>query len=189
MRNIAITAAIAAGALALAGCGAAISKTPAAPASTTAAAQAASAPAPSPTSSAPLTGGIGTSFTVTTGDGSSYDVTLDQVEQHAAAGPYEAPQNAGDHFAAAQFTITGVSGSTSDDANNDASAVGSDEQQYQSSDATLTVPNFDSGMFNVGPGQSVKGWVALELPPGVTVASVQWAPGFNGSAATWNLGG
>ena len=67
---------------------------------------------------------------MTASDGTSYDVTLDQVTQNAAASPYETPQNAGDHFAAAQFTIKGDSGSTSDDANSDANAIGSDGTQY-----------------------------------------------------------
>lgn len=166
-----------------------VSAQPAAPAQTNAPATTAAptTAAPSPSQSA-LTGPVGTTFTVTASDGSSYEVTLDQVTQNAAASPYETPQNAGDHFAAAQFTIKGDSGSTSDDANSDANAIGSDGTLYPFAAASLTVPNFSSGMFNVGPGQSVKGWVAFELPSGVTVASVQWAPSFNGSAATWTVG-
>jgi hypothetical protein len=146
----------------------------------------------SPSPSAPLTGGIGTTFTITTtddsGNAASYDVTLDKVDQSVYPGAYETPQTAGDHFAAAEFTIKGDTGSTSDDANSDASALGPDGTQYQFSASVNSLPEFNSGLFNVGPGQSVKGWVAFELPAGVTVASVQWAPSFNGSAATWTVG-
>jgi hypothetical protein len=187
MRNIVIAAAIAGGALALTGCGATISKAPAAPAST-AAAQAATIPAPSPSTSAPLTGSIGTTFTVTSSDGTSYDVTLDQVTQDATLSPYETLDNPADHAAAAEFTITGVSGQSSDDANSDAAAIGSDQTEYQPSFVGLTVPNFNDGLWKVGPGETEKGWVAFEMPPGVTVASVQWAPELDSSAATWNVG-
>ena len=103
-------------------------------------------------------------------------------------GAYVTPQNAGDHFAAAQFTITGVSGSVSDDANNDANAIGPDATEYQPTFLVNTLPNFNSGEFNVGAGADRQGWAAFELPPGTMVASVQWAPSFNGSAATWDIG-
>lgn len=142
--------------------------------------------APSPSQSA-LTGPIGTTYTVTAGDGTAYTVTLDQVSQNINPGAYETPQNAGDHYAAAQFTITGTSGSTADDANSDAAAIGSDGQQYSYA-SIVSLPTFSYGEFHVSPGISVKGWVAFELPPGVTVASVQWAPSLTGSAATWTVG-
>jgi hypothetical protein len=35
--------------------------------------------------------------------------------------------------------------------------------------------NFANGEFTVDPGQSIRGWVAFELPPGVSVASVQFS--------------
>lgn len=155
--------------------------------STAAAQDTQSASSPSPTQSSPPTGSIGTTYTVTSSEGSSYDVTLDKVDQHATLGPYETLSNQADHAAAAEFTIKGDSGQTSDDANSDANAIGSDQTEYQFAAIQLTVPNFSSGLFNVAPGQTEKGWVAFELPPGVTVAQVQWAPGFSGKAATWQV--
>ena len=143
----------------------------------------------SPADSAPADGAIGSTFTVTASDGSSYDVTLDAVKQSVYPGAYETPQNAGDHFAAAQFTITGDTGSTSDDANSDASALGADSTQYGYTANVDTLPEFNSGLFNVSPGVTVKGWVAFELPAGAEIASVQWAPSIGGSAATWTLNG
>jgi hypothetical protein len=125
---------------------------------------------------------------VTRSDGSSYDVTLDKVRQHAALAPYETLSNQADHAAAAEFTITGDSGQTSDDANSDANAIGSDQTEYQFAAISLSVPNFSSGEFNVAPGQTEKGWVAFELLPGVTIDQVQWAPGLGSQAATWQVG-
>jgi hypothetical protein len=162
-----------------------VSVQPTAPAQTNA--PAATVPTPTPTPTDTTTGPIGTTFTVTSSDGTSYDVTLDQVKQNVYPGAYETPQTAGDHFAAAQFTIKGDTGATSDDANSDANAIGSDGQEYQFSASVSTLPDFSYGQYHVSAGQSVKGWVAFELPPGVTVASVQWAPSFNGTAATWTV--
>jgi len=148
-------------------------------------ADAASVPSPSPTDS--LTGPLGTTFTVTSYDGSStYDVTLDKVTQHVKLGQYDTLINGQDHAAAAEFSITGRSGSSRDDAFVDASAIGSDQTEYQSSPITENLPQFSYGEFQVAPGQTVKGWVTFELPPGVTVAQVQWASG-DGGAVTWTV--
>ncbi len=125
----------------------------------------------------------------TTGATAVYNVTLDKVDQNAALGPYETPTNANGHMAGAEFTIVGQSGQTSDDAKDDAVAVGTDGQDYTSSVLAITDgTNFNYGDFNVAAGQTVNGWVSFELPPGVTIASVQWSPGFSGQAATWTVG-
>lgn len=185
-----VTAAlITAAALAAGGCATtAVHKAAATPAaSTTAPAAAPSAPEPSD-STTDLTGSTGTTFTVTADDGTSYDVTLSKVIQHARLGQYDTLTNYADHAAAAQFTITGDTGQSSDDVNNDADVIGSDQTQYQYTSLT-SLPNFSYGEFKVAPGQTVKGWVTFELPPGVKIAQVQWAPGFDGPAATWTVGG
>lgn len=60
-------------------------------------------------------------------------------------------------------------------------AVGTDGQDYTPSFANITDgTNFNDGDFNVSAGQTVNGWVSFELPPGVTIASVQWTPGLGG---------
>jgi hypothetical protein len=187
-RKTRIAIAAGAAALALAGCGATVSKTSAPPAPSSSVPGSVPETAPAAASSSPLSGPVGTTYTVTVSDGTSYTVTLDEVNQNAVPGPYETPQQAGDHFASARFTITGVTGNTSDDANNDASAIGTDGTEYPSSVATLTVPNFNYGDFKVAAGQSVSGYVAFELPGGVRVASVQWSPELTGQAATWTVG-
>ena len=152
---------------------------------------ASSSPAPSPSLT---TGTIGSGFEVTGPNGPAgattvYDVTLDQVDQHASLGQYETLTNGDDHVTGAEFTITGKTGQTTDDADSDAVAVGTDGQDYTASFDTITDgTNFNHGDFNVGPGQAVKGWVAFELPPGVSIASIQWSPGLGGQTATWTVG-
>jgi hypothetical protein len=191
---------LAAAALGLAACGtASVSKTPAARPSSAPAAPTAFTPTAEPTSiptstpSASTTGTLGTSFTVTTTDNSGnpvvYTVTLDKVDQHAGLAPYESMQGPGDHMAAARFSITGVTGQESDDANSDANATGSDTTEYPFAATSVSDgPNFSSGMFEVGPGQTKSGWVSFELPQGVTVSTVSWQPGLDSQAATWTLG-
>jgi hypothetical protein len=186
--RLATTTALAAAFLTVAGCATTtVHKTAATPAASSATqAPATDTPAPSDSTTDPA-GGIGDTFTVTSSDGTSYDVTLIKVDQHATLGAYETLDNSADHAAAAEFKITGDTGQSSDDANNDANAIGSDQTEYQPSFVTLTVPNFNAGDFKVAPGQTEKGWVAFELPPGTTIAQVQWAPGLDGQAATWTV--
>jgi hypothetical protein len=151
-------------------------------------------PGSTPAPSDPASGPLGTSFTVTTQDNAgspvSYEVAAVKVDQRSALAPYDQLGNPADHLTAVKFTITGKAGQSGDDANIDASAISSDTTQVQTRyNDTPDGGNFASGSFTVAPGQTVSGWVTFELPPGQTVASVQWAPGFDGSAATWTVAG
>jgi Protein of unknown function (DUF2510) len=153
----------------------------------------ASAPAASPSSSGSLSGPAGTTYSVTGDNGpngatTTYTVTMNRSTQHATLGQYETLTNGSDHVTAAEFTIAGKSGQSSDDADSDAVAVGTDGQDYTAAFDTITEgTNFNDGQFQVGPGESVTGWVSFELPAGVSIASVQWSPG-NSEAATWTVG-
>ena len=96
----------------------------------------------------------------------------------------------GHHLAAAQFTITGVSGHVSDDSNEDAELQGSDGQLYSASfNEVAAGTNFSSGQFTVSPGSSEVGWVSFSVPDGVTPTEIQWNPQpfSNGSPSTWKL--
>lgn len=201
-RTLLLPGIILAGAAAAAACGGpVVTRSPLPPASPSASVPGfpAALPSSAPASSAPApqdssnTAPLGTTFSVTTQDNSgrnvSYAVTLVKVDQYAGLGQYESLANAADHMAAARFTITGVTGQASDDADSDAGAIGTDTTLYQPSFITVTDgPNFSSGEFTVSPGQTVSGWVAFELPPGQKITSVQWHPGLGSSAATWTVG-
>jgi hypothetical protein len=198
-RTIIPVAGLAIAGLSLAACGTAVAKTPAPVASASSASSSvpaapASSSPPSSPSSGPLSGPVGTSYQVTgangpNGENTVYTVTLVQVEQQATLGQYGTLTDGSDHVTAAEFTITGKTGESSDDANSDAVAVGTNGQDNTSSFDTITAgTNFDSGEFDVTPGQSVTGWVSFELAPGTSIASVQWSPGIGGQTATWTLG-
>jgi hypothetical protein len=199
MKNLPRTAltvgGIAATAALLAACGTpTVAKAPASVPATSAPATTAPAPVAPPTTAAPVTTGpLGTTFVVTTtddnGNAVSYRVTLVKVDQRAGLGPYESLTNTADHMVAARFTITGVTGQSNDDADSDATAIGTDTTEYQASFVSVSDgPNFNDGEFEAGPGQTVSGWVSFEVPSGQRVASVQWSAGFDGPAATWTLG-
>jgi hypothetical protein len=187
------------GALAIAGLAAcapatvtAVSSAPAAPPVPPASAPAPSA-SPSPSATA---ASLGTTFEVTsenTSDGSpvTYRVTLDKVDQDAQLGAYQTPDNPSDHMAAAEFTVTGVTGQASDDVNSDAVALDGDTSVLQASfDDVSDGGNFNSGTWSVGPGETQSGWAAFEVPSGQKVTAVQWQAddGFGGSSGQWNLG-
>jgi hypothetical protein len=158
-------------------------------------------PAASSQTSAPpgnsLSGPVGTTFTVTdTNDSDAtvkYSVTLDKVIQHASPDNSFDTAPTGDHLAGAEFTIKGIVGNDQDDANNDAAAIGNNQQTYQPGFEGLAAgTNFDDGQFNTSAGSSSIGWVTFEVKNGVKVASIQWSPssGMSGSApATWTVGG
>jgi hypothetical protein len=189
---IALTAGIS-----LAACGTSTTtKTPAAAPSSSAPVSAAPAVAPSttPPSSAPNSGPLGTTYTVsgTDDNGSpwSYTVTCDKVDQNAvAASEFDTP-SAGDHLVAVEFTITGVTGSiTDDDSNNDATVYGTDSEAYTFSvDDVSDGTNFDGGDFSPAPGQTEIGWVTVEMPASVNADQVQWQDGYGSATGTWTVG-
>jgi hypothetical protein len=136
-----------------------------------------------------LTGPIGTTFTDTDATANVMKVTLTQVIDPAHGGPYETPTN-GDRYVAAKFTIVGVSGTFSSDANINASLIGSDGQTYTSGGATIAgCTNFNYGTYTVTPGASTTGCVAYEVPTSVHVVQIQWGDILSsGAPASWAVG-
>ena len=137
------------------------------------------------------TGQVGDKFTFENGN-SRYEVTLLGVEQQAKPDSEYASVQAGHHLAAAQFRVAAVSGSVDENANNSATVTGTNEQAYTSSVSGIAAgTNFASGSIRLQPGNSLLGWVSFELPNGVQVAKVQWAPnqGLSPHAEEWKVSG
>jgi hypothetical protein len=179
----------------LAACGGSVSKAPA-PAPATKSPAAAKPAAPKATHApAPLSGPIGTTYVVTgtddSGNATKYQVTLVQWLPNATGADEFNTAPTGDHLAGAEFRITGVSGNSTDDANNDAQVNGANSQVYQPGlESLASGTNFNNGDFNVAPGVTQVGFVSFEVPNGTSVATVQWsADGFMGSSApgTWTV--
>jgi hypothetical protein len=178
------TVAVAAAVLAIAGCGS-ITKTPA-PASARPAALASTKAAPSPSNS--LSGPVGTVYTVTDQSGNKISVTLTKVIDPApGADQFTTPGN-GNRFVGAVFTITGISGTFSDDANNDATLIGSNGQTYTADFNSIAgYTNFNNGEYNVSAGENSVGAVTFQLPLTVKVTKIEWSAngGFGGAPAEW----
>jgi len=184
--KLAILAGAAVAALGIVGC-ASIAKTsaPSRP-STTHAAPASTRPSPSPSNS--LSGPVGTTYTVTDPAGGKISVTLTRmIDPAQGADQYTTPDN-GNRFVGAVFTITGISGTFSDDANNNASLIGSNGQTYTADfDSIAGYTNFNNGAYTVSTGENSVGAVTFQLPLAVKVAKIEWSAngGFGGAPAEW----
>jgi hypothetical protein len=86
-------------------------------------------------------------------------VRLLRVDQQPwPANEFEAAQP-GRHLAAAQFRVSATT-SVDENANNNATATGSDEQAYTTSLASVAEGiNFADGQIRLQPGGSLVGWV------------------------------
>ena len=98
---------------------------------------------------------------------------------------------AGTRFVAAVFKITdNGTASTSDDANNNATIVGSNDESYSADfDNVSECTNFNDGEYEIASGQSLTGCVVFEIPTSVSVAKIEWSPdgGFGGSFGEWHV--
>lgn len=121
---------------------------------------------------------VGATLQLAGASGSMMGVTLTQVIDPAqGASQFDTPDG-GKRFVATVFTLrdTGTS-AVSGDANGDASVIGTDTQSYSPDfDSVAECTNFNNGSFALGAGESVSGCVVFQLPTGVNVAKVQWAP-------------
>jgi hypothetical protein len=142
------------------------------------------------------TGPVGTTYRVTgtdsNGNSTTYSVTLDKILSPAAPDNGFDAASGGKYLVGAEFTIKGISGTSSDDADTDTAVQGNDKQLYQSSfNGIAAGTDFNGGDFNVAPGATEIGWVTFEVPNSVKVASVQWNPNsvFGGGTATWTVDG
>lgn len=148
------------------------------------------ADAPSTTTSTAndLSGPVGMPFTDTDDQNNKMEVTLTQIIDPAKpANEFGTPDN-GNRFVGAKFSIKGISGEFSDDANTDAVLIGSDGQTYQPDFNDIAgCTNFNAGSYSVSPGQTTIGCVVFQVPERVQVQSIQWGGGFGATPATWTV--
>lgn len=158
----------------------------------------AAAPATSATSAAPLPSPaptvrpIGYTFGFEDQNSNVYLVTLIKVLD-PAQGDGTSSLNPGQKFVAAIFKVAAQGDTASDNADSDASLVGSDGQNYQPVTDTISgYTNFDAGYggFTVSGNGSEVGEVTFEIPAGVTVKQVQWQGQLftSNQSFTWTVG-
>jgi hypothetical protein len=136
-----------------------------------------------------LTGPVGTPFTDTDASNNEVTVTLTGVVDPATPSSQYFGASAGSRLVAAKFSIVGKTGTFSDDANNDATLIGSDNQTYTAGfDAVNGCTNFNNGSYVVTPGQSSVGCVVFEVPKAIKVARIEWNAIFSsGAPAIWTV--
>ena len=137
-------------------------------------------------------GVLGATFTLDAGAGSSYRVTLVKVIDPAeGADQFDTPAS-GKRFVGLVFRIRALSGSLQgEDANNSAVLVGANGQDYPAVlNRIAGYANFHDGAVQVAPGDTVTGAVAVQVPSGVTVSTIQWTAlsGF-GPMVEWTVDG
>jgi len=172
--------AVAATVLGIAGCGN-ISKAP--PSSM---ASASGMATPSPSNS--LSGLVGTVYYVTGPTGNQMSVTLTKVIDPAQGTDQFTTPASGNRFVGAVFTITGISGTFSDDANHEATLIGSNGQTYTADSHSIAgYTDFSNGEYNVSAGEKSVGAVTFQVPLTVKVANIEWTAngGLGGPPAEW----
>lgn len=157
--------------------------------------QAETAPAATPGVSGPgtgtpaATGHIGDTLTLTRADDSTIAVTLEQVINPATvtSGKHDPAST----YLATKLKITDPGTAAIDgNVNINVTVFGSDGQNYTADLSNVSeCANFDSGGFDLGPGESATGCVVFALPHGVSPTKVKYAPssGFAEDFGEWNL--
>jgi len=134
---------------------------------------------------------VGASQTLVSGTGVPYSVKLVTVINPAtpATRTFGAPAP-GTRFVASEFTITNKGHVPfTNDANLDASIIGSNDQVYSATFNTVTdCTNFASGRVDLLPGDSETGCVVFDIPSTVAPAHVKWASTDGiGSTVEWTV--
>lgn len=95
----------------------------------------------------------------------------------------------GYHPVSIGFTLTNESTvEVVNDANNDATVIGSNDRIYRATtDDVTNCNNFGTGQYSLMPNQTVVGCVSFDLPPAVNVSEVQWS-GTGDSFVQWTVG-
>jgi hypothetical protein len=109
------------------------------------------------------------------------------IDPAQGAGQFTTPQS-GNRFVGAVFNIKGINGTFSDDANNDATLIGSNGQTYTADfDSIAGYTNFNDGEYTVSAGENSIGAVTFQVPLAVTVSRSEWSAngGLGGAPAEW----
>ena len=135
----------------------------------------------------PSSGHIGTTEAVST-TGRTYAVTLDALIIPARPlTPTSSRPTSGERYVAARLTIRDTgSVNVAGDADLSATAIGSNDQIYTSTFASVAgCTNFDYGSFQLSRSQSVVGCVTFEIPDAIRVSTIKWSTSAGGAA--WSV--
>lgn len=116
-------------------------------------------------------------------------VTLQQVMDPATSDNQYITADAGKRFVAVKLQIqNNGQASYQDDANNNVTLIGSDNQSYTADfDPISGCTNFSNGEYTLAAGESATGCVVFQVPNGVKAAKVQFQTisGLSSSTGKW----
>ncbi len=136
----------------------------------------------------PQRGSLGTSFTETDELSNTMSIALtSMIDPAHGANEFDQPRT-GNRLVASEFKLTGVRGTSADNANNDASLIGDNHHVYAADlNDVSECTNFTNGDYSVAPHQSSTGCVVFQVPVGVTVVQIKWIPEVGGIAGIWDV--
>jgi hypothetical protein len=127
--------------------------------------------------------------TIDVGGSKGLAVTLNQVIDPASGADQYTTPNAGNRFIAVDVKIVNNgTAAFSDDANNDVTLIGTDNQSYTADfDNVSECTNFNSGQYTLAPGESTTGCVVFQVPDAINTAKVQFQTqsGLSQSTGEW----
>ena len=144
---------------------------------------------------APLTGSAGSTFEVSGSDSNGDNVTKYKV-QLVKWLPVAEPDNsfdaapAGHYLAAAEIKLVGVSGNSSGDADDSTQMISTTGHLADDNFGSVAAgTDFNSGSFNVGPGETEVGFVSFTVPDNQKINTVQWSDSefTDGPIVTWKV--
>lgn len=112
-------------------------------------------------------------------------VTLTKVIDPAQGADQFTTPDPGKRFVATEFTITNNSSTGySNDANSNATLIGTDNQSYTPDfNSVSECTNFNGGVYTLASGESSTGCVVFQVPTGVSPAKVQFSSSILGNNA------
>lgn len=120
---------------------------------------------------------LGSYFDVQDSSGDTYGVVLTKIIDPVQGTDQITPDN-GKRFVAAVFTVKSISGigPQQEDAESDATLVGSNGQTYLADNIPIAgYTGFNPGEIHAAPGESTTGEVTFQVPTGVKVSKVLWS--------------
>ena len=143
---------------------------------------------------APLTGTVGTTFEVSGTD--SNDNTTRYKVGLVKWLPVAAPENSFDaapsgHFiAAAEIRLTGLYGDSQGDADNSTQMISTAGHLAENNNGNIAAgTDFNSGSFNVAPGETEVGYISFIVPDSQKINTIQWSDSefMSGPIVTWKV--
>ena len=129
--------------------------------------------------------------TINIGGSSGLAVALVKIFDPAQGADQYTTADAGKRFVAVELKITNNGTSSyNDDANNNATLIGSDNQSYTSDLNNVSeCTNFSNGQYTLAAGESSTGCVTYQLPNGVNTTKIQFQTnsGMSGNTGEWTV--